>query len=37
MTMHHWLAFIQAFFIVIAILMVGVAVHEYWLWKKDSK
>ena len=37
MSMHFWLEWFRAFFIVIALLMVGVAVHEYILWKREDK
>ncbi len=37
MTMDFWLVWFQAFLIVIAVLMVGAAIHEYLIWKKESK
>jgi len=35
--MQFWFYFIAAFTVVIALLMIGVAVQEYWTWKKDGK
>jgi hypothetical protein len=31
--LRFWLAFVEAFTIVVAVLMIGAAIHEYWLWK----
>jgi hypothetical protein len=31
---HHWLIFGAAFLIVIALLMIGVAVQEWWQWRR---
>jgi hypothetical protein len=36
MTMYFWLAWVQAFLIVVAVLMVGAAVHEYLQWRKGE-
>lgn len=35
--LRYWLAFVVAFLVVVAVLTIGAAIHEYWLWKKDSK
>jgi hypothetical protein len=35
--MIHWLYWAQALLIVIALLMIGVAIQEYLLWKKEGK
>lgn len=37
MTMYFWLCWLQAFLLVVAALMIGVAVCEYWRWRKESK
>lgn len=35
--LRFWLYFVAAFTIVVAILMIGAALHEYISWKRDSK
>jgi hypothetical protein len=35
--LRFWLYFVAAFTIVVGVLMVGVAVHEWWLWKRGGK
>ncbi len=34
--LRFWLAFVVAFTIVVFILMVGAAIHEYILWKRGK-
>jgi hypothetical protein len=34
--MDFWLAWISAFFIVVAVLMIGAAVHEYLQWRRGE-
>jgi hypothetical protein len=34
--LRFWLAFVTAFSIVVCVLMVGAAIHEYWLWKRGK-
>lgn len=29
-----WLTFVASFTIVVGVLMVAAAIHEYWLWKR---
>lgn len=31
-----WLYFVTAFTIVVAVLMIGAATHEWWSWKKEQ-
>jgi hypothetical protein len=34
--LQFWLYFVTAFTIVIGVLMVGAAIHEYWTWKREN-
>jgi len=34
--LRYWLAFVTAFTIVVAVLMIGAAIHEYILWKRGK-
>ena len=31
-----WLVFVEAFTIVVLLLMVGATIHEYWHWKREN-
>lgn len=34
--LRFWLSFVASFTIVVAVLMVGAAIHAWWDWKKDQ-
>jgi hypothetical protein len=31
----HWLAFAALFLAVVALLVIGTALHEWWQWRQD--